>query len=59
MNIGQRVITSDGSAGIIVSLYGNAARICYLTPNDRLSYIAANHLLSHLKPAPLRNSFIN
>jgi hypothetical protein len=54
MDIGQRVTTLDGSAGIIVSLNGGAARICYLTPDDRLSYIAATHLLTHLKLAPVR-----
>jgi hypothetical protein len=52
MDIGQRVITLDGSAGIIVSLDAGVARICYLTPDDRLSYIAATHLLANLKAAP-------
>lgn len=55
MNIGQRVATLDGSLGIIVSLYDGAARVCYLTPDERLSYIASTHLLSQLKPAPHRS----
>ena len=52
MNIGQRVAMQDGSLGIIISLYDGAARVCYLTPGERLSYIAATHLVSQLKLAP-------
>lgn len=54
MDIGQRVTTLDGSAGIIVSLNGGAARICYLTPDNRLSYIAATYLIANLKLAPTK-----
>jgi len=52
MNIGGRVLTRDGSLGIIVSLFGKTARICYLTPDERLTYIAATHLVSQLSAAP-------
>lgn len=54
MDIGQCVITLDGSAGVIVNLHGSFARVCYLTPDKRLSYIAANYLVANLKPAPKR-----
>jgi hypothetical protein len=48
MNIGQQVIMQDGSRGIIVSLFGRAARICFFTPDGRLTYIAETHLVSQL-----------
>lgn len=54
MDIGQCVITLDGSTGIIVNLNGGSARVCYLTPDNRLSYIAADYLLVNLRPLPKR-----
>ncbi|HSB95383.1 MAG TPA: hypothetical protein VLC91_02985 [Spongiibacteraceae bacterium] len=52
MNIGRRVLTQDGSLGIIVSVFGKTARICYLTPDERLTYIAETHLVSQLSLVP-------
>ena len=51
MEMGQRVRTLDGSLGIIVSIYGGVARVCYLAPNDQLSYITDSHLLVCLTDA--------
>ena len=51
MEMGQRVKTLDGSFGIIVSIFGGVARVCYLAPNNQLSYIADNHLLVYLTDA--------
>lgn len=52
MDIGQCVITMDGSAAVIVNLNGGRARVCYLTPDKRLSYISADYLVVNLKPVP-------
>lgn len=52
MSIGQRVVMLDGSFGIIIGMQGCVARVCYLTPDERLSYISKNHLVSQLQLAP-------
>lgn len=52
MEMGQCVKTLDGSLGIIIALNGAAARVCYLAPNNRLSYITDTHLLRYLTAAP-------
>lgn len=52
MDIGQCVITMDGASAVIVNINGDCARVCYLTPDKRLSYIAANYLLVNLRPVP-------
>lgn len=51
MEMGQCVKTLDGSLGIIVSINGDAARVCYLAPNYSLSYITDTFLLKFLTPA--------
>jgi hypothetical protein len=52
MEMGQCVKTLDGSLGIIVAINGAAARVCYLAPNYRLSYITDIFLLKFLTVAP-------
>jgi len=52
METGQCVKTLDGSLGIIIALNGAAARVCYLAPNNRLSYITDTHLLRYLEVVP-------
>jgi hypothetical protein len=46
----------DGAPAVIINLTGDCARVCYLTPDKRLSYIAANYLLVNLKPMPQHRS---
>ena len=58
MDIGQCVITMDGSSAVVVNLNGGHARVCYLTPNNRLSYISADYLVTHLKPVPKHRSAV-
>lgn len=52
MEMGQRVRTLDGSLGIVVAINGAVARVCYLAPNNRMSYITDTHLLQYLKAEP-------
>ncbi len=52
MEMGQRVRTLDGSLGIVVAINGAVARVCYLAPNNQMSYITDTHLLQFLKAVP-------
>lgn len=50
MNLGQRVKMPDGTLGVIIGFNSSTARVCYLAPNNRLSYITGKYLLRFLTP---------
>ena len=52
MEIGQCVRTIDGSLGVVISINGAVARVCYLAPNNQLSYITDSHLVQFLSAVP-------
>jgi len=59
MDIGQRVKTLDGTLGVIISIHDGVARVCYLAPNNRLSFITGCYFLHFLKAAPAERRIIH